>query len=133
MKAQTSRTFFIELAKSQASISITEGPRMREKRIIEYMSENPNGNRCSRCGESVVVASDTAACLCCRCTHLLTELRKAGYWKDETVAARLCPDCGSTLRKRRRYCDACTRRRTRKRDRTKKRRMRKQPVALSPI
>lgn len=126
------RKCLVEWAKSQASITITEGARMREKRIIEYMSENPNGNRCSRCGVSVKVARGTAACVCFRCTHLLAQLWAAGYWKKKAKPARLCPDCGSTLRKRRRYCDACTRRRTRKRDRAKKRQMRKQPVALSP-
>ena len=124
------RKTFAELAESQSSIIVVEGPRMREKRISEYMCENPKGNRCSRCGESVAIGPDTVACLCCRCTHLLTELRKAGYWGAK--AKRRCPDCGAILVKRKQYCKSCVRKRAKKRERDKKRRKRKQLVALSP-
>lgn len=108
-----------------------EGPPPREKRAAEHLRANPQGDRCSRCGESVAVGPDAVACLCADCTHHLAVLAMAGYWRKK-APERECPDCEKPLYKRQRYCGGCTRKRARQRDRAKKRRTRKTPVALSP-
>ena len=117
----------IEPTRSQSCVTDlrSEGPRPREKRAIEHMRDNPQGDHCSRCGQPVRVGPETRACLCAECTHLLAQLWAAGYWKNEAKPKRLCPDCGEAIAKRHRYCDTCAQQRARKRDRDKKRRRRK--------
>ena len=108
-----------------------KGPHPREKPALKYMRDNPQGNRCSRCGETVAVAPDTEACVCARCLNLLLELRNAGYFDQEVKAKarRLrvdCNECGRPLPPGRNcgMCDGCRRRRNRETARERKRKQR---------
>jgi hypothetical protein len=98
--------------------------RPRELAANQYMARNPNGRNCSRCGDTVPAPEDIRATVCWRCTYLLAELWRRGYWADKQKPARPCPDCGTALKPRQRVCVDCRkkRRRTAKRENARKRR-----------
>ena len=99
MTEDSSRQWRAEMARQSAVHDLIDEKRPREKRTLEYMAENPNGRRCSRCGEFVASArADVAACLCWRCTKLLAELHKRGYWEAKGLASS-CPDGSAKLTK----------------------------------
>ncbi len=100
------------------------GEHPREKRACEYLTDFPNGNRCSRCGEIVRVGVGVEACICWRCTNLLAALATKGYFRRKAVPVRACPDCGGSVPKRRRYCKGCAARRLRETQRRKRQRQR---------
>ena len=101
-----------------------DGEHPREKRISEYLAEFPNGSRCSRCGETVLVGPNTTACVCWRCTDLLAALNAKGYFRRKARPARTCPDCKGPLAKRRRCCPSCAARRRREAQRRKRKKQR---------
>ena len=86
-------------------------PHRREKTANEYMRDNPDGKWCSRCGDEVHgVQGD--ACVCWRCTNLLTELRNKGYWRKKK-AEGTCPGCGGERPKGKQRCPSCAKERRR--------------------
>ncbi len=96
--------------------------RLREKRASEYMQDNPQGSRCSRCGVIVAEASDPEAVLCWRCVQLLAELERRGYWHWREPH-RICPDCNGERPKGAVRCPKCARRRRLTLDRLRKRKI----------
>lgn len=78
---------------SKASIPI--GKRQREKTISEYMTDNPNGTKCSRCGLDVEHADKRCtASVCWRCSLLGACLMKKKYWK---IQKKKCKKCGKQI------------------------------------
>ena len=84
--------------------------RPREMRVGEHMQKNPQGRRCSRCGEIEKRAGqDCEAVVCWRCTTFLADLERRRYWTREVRSKlRECPECGRwAVEKGRRYCRSC--------------------------
>ena len=125
-----------------AIANLQKFPHPREKTIAQYMDQNPNAPRCSRCGERCPlpedlnqhpIPPDTAAVVCSPCTRLLAALWSKGYWKDmEDRQARKCRQCGISLhhRGRQRFCAAC--RKIRNRDAVRRHR-RNPPKTVSDM
>lgn len=96
--------------------------RPREKLVLEYFRDDPNGRLCSRCGVLVPAARDCQASIGWRCLQLLAELQRRGYWRRREPD-RICPDCGGPRPKGAMRCPGCAQKRRRTLDRARKRRI----------
>jgi len=102
--------------------------RPREKTIRQYLDSNPQGDRCSRCGDFVPRVKGEA-CVCWRCTQFLSELETRDYWKHQ-APVRTCPDCGGERRKGKQRCDFCAGKQRRNKTRERVRRQRRENLVL---
>lgn len=105
--------------------------RPKEKTASQYMAENPVGNRCSRCGETVPNCHALAS-MCWECTALLCTLHQSGYWNKPKSARPefVCPDCGEERPKGKHRCLSCAKKHRRN---TQRETMRKRRGAVSKI
>ena len=118
---------FDKLAKQTAVHDHRREKRPREKTISQSMTDNPQGKRCSRCGDTVPQVRGIAS-VCWQCVQLLANLQAKNYFNQADKPPELgpittCSQCGREIAKGRK-CESCKRANQRQGARERKRRQR---------